>query len=158
MSSSTPIALAVRGRRRWRRTPTAESTPTAAGIAPASAAEAAGLRPERHQRVGDEQVVEAAVGEDLGLADRADRQPDGAGGELASRRPRCSCGSWRAAAASTPRSAIARAIRVDRRVHPVEIDDDGRRVDGGARRQSDSVGASIGAARRRHRSDLGLGG
>ena len=83
-------------------------------------------------RVADEQVLDAVIGEDLGLADGGNSQPDGPRGELAAREGealvRLRVGPQRDAALVHQLGHPA-----DPRVDPIEIDDDGRRVERGGR-------------------------
>jgi hypothetical protein len=92
--------------------------------------QASRLRPRRHDRIRDEQVREAGVGEDLGLADRGDRQTDRAGVDLAT-----SDGDALVRLRVRPKGDASPAHeprhRSDPLVHPVEIDDDRRRVERG---------------------------
>ncbi len=110
------------------RIPSTESAPTDSEHRPASRPESLGPRPDRHHRVGDEQVLEPRVREDLGLADRRDREPDRSCGDLP----------------SSERNALVR-LRVrpqgdapfahdgghllDPRIGAVEVNDDVRGVD-----------------------------
>ena len=91
-------------------------------------ADATGLRRRCPDGVGEEQVVEPGVGEDLRLADRADREPAGAGGLL-------ECGDPGALVGLGVRpEGDARRIRPgllrgDVPLEPAEIDDRARRIE-----------------------------
>ena len=90
------------------------------------------LRSARHERIRDEQVVQAGVGEHLRLADRPDRQSGRPGSQLAA-------AYLDALVGLGVRAEVDAAVRhdcrhpADRRVQPIEVDDDGGRIDGLAR-------------------------
>ena len=73
--------------------------------------------------------VDAGVGEDLGLADGGDGQPDRAGLDLATGDVDALVGLGVRAQGDAP-LAHQRGHRRDARVHPVEIDDHRRRIEG----------------------------
>ena len=123
-----------------------ESTPTDSRQRPARPAQPFGLGPGGDDRVRDEQVVDAALGEDLGLADRGDGQPDRAGGELASPELEALV-RLRVGPQGDAALAHSGGHPVDPRLDAIEVDDDGRRVE---RRRSRHRG-------RAHRQHLGCG-
>ncbi len=113
----------------------ADAQPAPAG----QIAQAGRLRSQRHQRVGDEQVVQPGIGEDLGLADRADGQPGRPGGQLATAHLDALVGLGMRPQVDPPFGHRAGHPR-DRGLHALEVDDHGRRVDHGERRRREPRG------------------
>ena len=111
------------------------------------------LRPGGDDRVGDEQVVDPAVGEDLRLADRRDGQPDRPGRDLP---PPELEALVRLGVRPQRDPALAHdgGHRGDPGVGAVEVDDDRRRVErGGGVGIEEGVGHRVtSAARWRSRS------
>ena len=66
---------------------------------------------DRVERIGQPDVVDAGVGEDLGLAELRAADADGAARDLHAREVRRSCASWRAAAGARPRASAAACMR-----------------------------------------------
>ena len=105
------------------------------GAALAEVTKPLGLRPDRDQRVGDEQVVEPAAGEDLGLAERRDGQPGRAGGQLAP-------AELQALVRLGVRSQRHAPVAHDRR-HPGDVDVDAVQVDDDRRGLDRRAGAGV---------------
>jgi len=85
-------------------------------------------RAQGDDRRGDEDILEARVGEDLGLADGRDGQPDRAGPDLAPRELDALVG-LDVRAKRDAALAHDRCHPGDPRVRPVEVDDDRRRLE-----------------------------
>ena len=90
------------------------------------------LGPVGDDRVPDEQVFHAVIGEDLGLADRGHGQAHRACGELAAREGEA---LMRLRVGPQGNAALMHQLghATDPRVDPIEIDDDGRGVERGSR-------------------------
>ena len=111
------------------------------------------LRAVRPDRVREKRVGDRVRNEDLGLAERPDRHPDGTCRQLEARD-----GNALVRLGVRPEGDPAGVHLLleagDVRPHPSEVDDDARRVDAGRQRRKRQVGH--GAARRSGRATIGV--
>ena len=111
--------------------------------------EAGGLRPGRPDRISEEQVADPGAGEDLGLAERPDRDPACPGGELQSRDRHALVGLG--VRPQRDPAAVHLALETgDVRGDAVKVDDDARRVE--AVRKGGTRDRAADEHVRRHRS------